>query len=270
MDWRSSGARVNSFDSSIILYVNQFARRWPMLDEAVRAIAQLDLIKGGLFIFLLAWFWCSKGAERPRNRETIVATMIATLAAIVLGRLIALGLPFRVRPMNSPDIPFIAPYGEVLLFRGWSAFPSDHAMVFATLATGLWFISPVVGLVMLVYGAVFIGLPRLYLGWHHPTDLLAGAGFGILLGVVANSTKVRRWITKVPLRVAEARPSLFYAVSFLVLSQFANMFYDVRTIARGGANLARYAACRSSASASCDVPGATEREPTTPPPGADK
>jgi membrane-associated phospholipid phosphatase len=265
---RGNGERVNSFDSSIILYVNQFARRSALFDEAIRATAQLDLLKGGLFIFLFAWFWCTKAVDRQRHREVIFATIVASFCAIILGRLLALGLPFRVRPMNRTDIAFVAPYGEILPFRGWSAFPSDHAMLFAALATGLWFISPVVGLVMHVYAATFIGLPRLYLGWHHPTDLLGGAALGILLGVVANSTSVRPRITRLPLRLAEVRPSLFYALSIFVLSQLANMFYDVRTVAKGGAALARYCACRSAARADCDVPSVPEHGSTGCPPPA--
>ena len=187
---------MNGFDLSIISWMNQFARRSAPFDEAIRAIATLDLLKGTLFIVLLSWFWCSKAADRQRYREVIVATMIASFCAIILGRLLALGLPFRVRPMQRTDISFVEPYGEVLQFRGWSAFPSDHAMLFATLATGLCFISPVVGLVMYVYSATFIGLPRIYLGWHHPTDLLGGAALGILAGVVANSSSVRQRIAK--------------------------------------------------------------------------
>jgi undecaprenyl-diphosphatase len=209
-----------------------------------------------LFIFLLSWFWCSKAADRQRYREVIVATMIASFSAIILGRLIALGLPFRLRPMHRTDISFVAPYGEILTFRGWSSFPSDHAMLFATLSTGLWFISPVVGLVMHLYSATFIGLPRIYLGWHHPTDLLAGAALGILVGAVANSPSVRQKITKLPLRLAEVRPSLFYAVSFFVLSQLANMFYDVRTVVKG---VAEYSACRLHSGANCDAPSVPER-----------
>jgi PAP2 superfamily protein len=267
---RSNKVRVNSFDASIIHYVNQFARRSAIFDEAVRALAQLDLLKGGLYVFLIAWFWCTKTADRQRNREVIVATMIASFSAIILGRLLAFGLPFRLRPMNSPHISFVSPYGEVLLFRGWSAFPSDHAMLFAALTTGLWFISPIVGIVMYVYAAIFVGLPRLYLGWHHPTDLLAGAALGILLGVAANSASVRPRITRFPLRLAAARPSLFYAVSFLVLSQLANMFYDVRALARGGATLARYSACKFAAHANCDLPEAAEVPPASASPSARK
>jgi undecaprenyl-diphosphatase len=255
---------MNSFDASIVLYVNQFARRSVIFDEAVRSLAQLDLAKGGLFVFFITWFWCSKGADRQRKREVILATMAASVSAMILGRLLALGLPFRLRPMQRPDISFVAPYGEVVgMFRGWSAFPSDHALLFSALATGLWFISPIVGSVMHAYAAIFILLPRLYIGWHHPTDLLAGAALGILLCVAANSASVRSRITRFPLRLAAAQPRVFYAVAIFVLSQLANMFWDVRIIASRGATLARYGACRIAARANCnflqagDVPSIT-------------
>jgi hypothetical protein len=61
------------------------------------------------------------------------------------------------------------------LLSGWSSFPSDHACLFFALATGLCLISPVIGGLALLHASLIVSLPRIYLGLHYPTDVLAGA-----------------------------------------------------------------------------------------------
>lgn len=42
-------------------------------------------------------------------------------------------------------------------------------------ATGIFMVWRSVGLLALLYTAIFISIPRAYLGFHYPTDLLAGS-----------------------------------------------------------------------------------------------
>jgi len=179
---------------------------------------------------VLCWYWFAPSKPPRKNREIIVATIFSAAAAIVLGRALAHFLPFRIRPLFNPALAFVAPYSEGdWKLRDWSAFPSDHAMLFAAMATGLLALSRRVGAAAWAYWIIVIGLPRAYLGLHHPTDLLAGGLLGGALAWLANREPARQRLAKAPLAWLDAHPASFYACFFLLSFQIATMFDEARS-----------------------------------------
>lgn len=178
------------------------------------------------------WIWFRPGPDRRRDREVVVATLAAACASILLGRSLAAALPFRVRPVFDPALGFTPPYGVdgAQMLRAWSSFPSDHAMLFAAMATGLLFFSRRWGTVAYVYWVVVIGLPRVYLGFHHPTDIVAGALLGTAAAWAANADRVRSALARVPREWEERRPGSFYVAFFLVSNQIATLFAGPRDL----------------------------------------
>lgn len=106
-----------------------------------------------------------------------LAVLSTGLAAIVLGRLFANVMPFRPRPLASPEVmgahvqtsPFLADF---------SSMPSDHAMIFVALAVAAFFVSRALGAVLLAHAVLLVSLPRVLLGIHYPSDVLVGGGVG--------------------------------------------------------------------------------------------
>ncbi len=252
---------VNVFDREILLWLNQFARASRALDLTVGWVATSNALKGGVLTVVLLWFWFGDAKDRARHREIIVATGIASGVAIAVGRLLATALPFRTRPAHDALLGFVPPYGypEGLL-RTWSAFPSDHAMLFAAMATGVFLLSRRLGALAALWVAVVILLPRVYLGMHHPTDVLFGAALGVAFALVANAGPVRERLARLPLRWAEAYPRSFHAAGFVAAMQIATMFEGPREVAREVAALLRAAPapCATSA-AGCVVSGTDPR-----------
>ncbi len=236
-------ASMNPVDHAILTWLNHFARHAYLFDVAVSAVAHADLLKGGLLTAALLWFWFGDGPSRARHREIVVATAVACVAAIVVGRLMALALPFRLRPFQNPALSFVLPYGSGDGLREWSAFPSDHAMLFATMATGLWFVSRRLGVAVHLYALAFIYFPRVYLGLHHPTDIAAGALLGVAFGAAANGERLRGTLSRLPLRWAQAHAPSFYVLAFLAALQVATMFGEARHLASGAFSAARVAWC---------------------------
>jgi len=103
--------------------------------------------------------------------------------------------------------------------------------MFSALAIGLCFISWRMGLLALLYTAVVICFPRIYLGLHYPTDIIAGLALGALIGYGMNVLPVCKYLTSRALRWEGTSPGSFYCALFLATFEFSTMFDSLRDAA---------------------------------------
>jgi undecaprenyl-diphosphatase len=161
----------------------------------------------------------------------LLITLVSTPIIILMARLLALNLPFRLRPIHNEELNFTLPTGVLeKSLDGWSSFPSDHAVLYFAIAIGVFAASRRIGLLSIFYTLVFIGLPRIYTGYHYPTDILGGFAIGGCLMwasiyFLANSP--------IPIRInswSEKYAGAFYALFFVLTYQIANLFVQSRDI----------------------------------------
>ncbi len=232
---------VAALDRAILIYLNGFARHSWAFDTTVYFASTLYLLKGGVLVCLMWWAWFQPSQKDEDTRAVIVASIVGCLAALAVNRVLVHALPFRPRPIENPLLGLTIPYGmkpEYLTDWG-SAFPSDHAVLFFSLAMGLYWASRRLGLVALIHSIVIVMFPRLYLGMHSPSDIVAGAGLGIGTVWLMNHSRVKRLLFRGASVWMETRPGLFYAVFFLVTSQIASLFLESRSLALFSLGLAR-------------------------------
>jgi undecaprenyl-diphosphatase len=223
---------MNTIDVGILLFLNRFARHSHLFDNAVNALASMNVLKGGVMISFFWWVWFRPGKGNEENRQIVVATLLSAVLAVVVGRLLADHLPFRVRPLQAHELGFIAPYGVTPdTLRSWSSFPSDHAMVFAAMSTGLWCVSRRLGALAGAYVLLIIALPRIYLGYHYPTDILGGAVIGFLFAYCANLEALRPRLAEPAMKWLALHPASFYTFAFFFSQGLATLFDAERRFA---------------------------------------
>jgi len=222
---------TNFFDAGILHLLNGFAQRSECFDKLILFVQGDGFQKGGVVMVLLWWVWFQPGNDIQERREKLICTMLISPFALGLARLISFLAPFRMRPIHNPELQMRLAYGvnsQTLI--NWNSFPSDHAVLFFTFAAGLFCVSRKVGAIALAYVTLFIGIPRIYLGFHYPTDILAGALLGAGAAYVATLSWNRIWIGARTLQWMERSPGAFYACFFISSYQVANAFGWARDV----------------------------------------
>lgn len=216
-------------DERVIALLNQVAGQIPQLDRVISALTHNHLLKGGVLMGLFWWLWFRE--EGTASRARLLAGLGGSMVAILVGRLLALTLPFRFRPMHDRGIELVLPRGaNSMALEGWSSFPSDHAVMFFALAFALLSVSRRVGVLALLYVTFFIAFPRVYTGLHFFSDVLVGALVGILIGWLSFRMLSRhRMVLHLACRAQET-PAPFYSMMFLLSFQVVEMFGSIRSM----------------------------------------
>ncbi len=222
---------ITSFDHVVLEALNGQVGRFEGFDKALFHIAGNALFKGVPVMMLVWGLWMRPGsdAERERSRVQLLALLCIGIIAVGLGRALALLLPFRPRPLHTDSVDVkLASVVDPGTLGGWSAFPSDHAVLFFALAAGLFIISRKAGALAAAHALFFVTIPRAYFGLHWATDIVAGLVIGILLAAVAMRPLSIAFSRTGAAEAIERHAMIAYPLLFLVTFQIATLFNSVR------------------------------------------
>ena len=217
-------------DKFVVKILNAIARDTDYITEFMFLIVNNDLLKGGVVITVLWYLWFNEKSTNSQTSEKTIITLFSSIIAITVGRSLNNFLPYKARPILNPEFDFPYQIDEFSWLNTWSSFPSDHAILFFSLATGIFIISKKWGTFSLAYVTFIICLPRIYLGFHYFTDILAGAAIGILIVLTIYNVKITKILSNRIIILSNKFPGLFYALSFILSYQIATLFNDSRKL----------------------------------------
>lgn len=242
-------AWIAALDGAALVAVTE-AMRWLggehrlFLNWALRHAVDIDLLKLGVPVLLACWVWV-RPAGYAADPVRVLRQIAGVLLAMAVGRGAQVLLPARPRPMQEmPDFPF-PELGQLPFIDDGSSMPSDHAALAFSLAAVAWSGSRRCGAIALFWAAFGVCLPRLYFGYHHLSDLVAGAAIGVAavqaalrapppIGAARSVERAARWV--------EARaPGLATVALFLVAFECLTLFQSSRKVASAAATVAAVA-----------------------------
>jgi undecaprenyl-diphosphatase len=224
------------WDRLLTLWVNQPAGKSPLLDKIVADIADSELLKGGIYLALYWWLWF----DRRTKRRNVVVALVAAVATVIVSRGMQFFLPFHQRPILNPDLGLHVPLSvRPETYNVFSSFPSDTGALFFALSFPLWARSWPLGAAAMLWAFFVVCVPRVYLGIHYVSDVLAGIVLGIGFMAIACPLLARTRLPDLVVKFEAAHPAIFYGLAFTASLELATLFFDLRQLGLDAVNLAK-------------------------------
>lgn len=161
---------LSQFEGQLLLWIQEFFRQ-PWLDPVVSLYTKLG--DHGL-IWIVA---CALMLLWPKTRRAGIAGALALVLSLLCTNVILKHLFTRTRPWLVLEglLPLVAE-GDP------NSFPSGHTSAALSCAAAWWRYLPRPWRLTAAVCAVLMGLSRLYVGVHFPTDVLCGILVGLFCG----------------------------------------------------------------------------------------
>ncbi len=223
----------NQLNLAIIHWFGQFNGVSAHANQVIQYVEAAYLFKG-LPVMAVIWFyWFDAGDAKSNTRRTIIAALIGCVLAVFIARLINNIAPHQERPFANAALPYIDYIGlaarESQSLFDWNSFPSDHAALFVSLAAGIFMLSRRVGALVFLYVLLVIALPRIYLGLHYATDIIAGTAIGLGSVWLCTRKSVVDLYGARCMALLARHPGAFQTIFFICSVEISVMFTDVRS-----------------------------------------
>lgn len=166
------------FDLWFITEVAKLLGRHPLFDVSVESAIRHNVLGGFWFALSVFVFWMQgarPGQQKARRRilTIVFGSALGILLTIVAGTAVS-WLP----PSRYPGLADLYP-GYLAPNLNDNSFPSQSTALYAAVTAGIYTLNKKVGSILWVCVGTLVALPRIYVGGHYPSDVLAGVILGL-------------------------------------------------------------------------------------------
>ena len=172
------------YDANVFGAINGLANHSRVID--LIGIFLADYLPYFLVLLLASFlFWPKK--DKTKNRAMILLSIAAALIARFMVKTIILF--FYDRPRPYMELTSVHKLISVSAVENLQSFPSGHAIFFFALSTVIYSFNKKLGIFFLAFSTL-MSIARIFVGVHWPSDILAGAILGTIIGVII------KWVYK--------------------------------------------------------------------------
>jgi undecaprenyl-diphosphatase len=226
-------AAIAPIDLGIVHALNAWVGTSATFDKTLHLLNDNPLFKGLPYVTALWWLSVRKDADGRSDIDVMFMArwISAIIAALVFARVLQHWGPAHARPLTVPELgvtPYLA--NDPNIMTKLNSFPSDHAIQFFALSLAVWSRSRRLGWIAFAWAFLVILLPRVYFGYHYPSDVVAGALIGVAFMAAFLYAPTPRFVNGAMKRVEGWAPGMIAGAFFLASVTVANNFDDLRQV----------------------------------------
>ncbi|WP_338752774.1 phosphatase PAP2 family protein [Bacillus sp. FJAT-52991] len=158
-------------DKRLFWSIQQLSGRFFLVDQFMILLSKRARY---VYMFVVLLKWILDGPQRRTARSATLSIIVAWLIDFVLRRLC-----FKARPFMKQKVGILIPT------KADSSFPSKHTLLAFAVSTAIFLRNRVWGRI-LSYLSGLIGLSRVWVGHHYPSDIVFSALIGAMTGMVVH------------------------------------------------------------------------------------
>ncbi len=170
-----------NIDLYLFNLINGLAGKYSALDTLGIFIAENSEYILGVFLVMILIYLPRRQAGNFKKywKMVLEAVIAAVVTRFVIAEIIR-AFYFRARPFVSYQVNQLINYNSLE-----ASFPSGHACFYFALSTIIYFYNKKLGIAFYVFSLLIV-FSRVFVGIHWPSDILAGAIIGIIMGLSLN------------------------------------------------------------------------------------